>query len=110
LLVRASEPLEHCLHVGYRISSIRYRPREAFRQRRRVVGRRRHAEPYVRDILLLVRSQEPGQPRCSTHEDDEEAGRQRIEGPGMADLRSLQRAPHHGDDVVRCGARGLVYQ
>jgi hypothetical protein len=104
---RAAELREH--RLDFRVRASHLAPRTSHLAHRcRVIGRRRDAEPHVRHVLLLVRDEELRQPRRVADEDDEQARRQGVERPGVADARDLQRTADERNDVVRGRAGRLV--
>jgi hypothetical protein len=82
----------------------------AVAERRRIVGRRRHAEANLRYVLLLVCGEKLREARGAADEDDEQPRRERIERARVSGPLHLQRPAHERDDVVRRRAGRLVYE
>ncbi len=75
----------------------------------RVAGRRRVAEPRDGLVALGQLHQEALDPRPAADEDEQQAGRERVQRARVADLHALaQPPPHLRDDVVRRHPWGLV--
>ena len=73
-----------------------------------VAGRRRRAEPRDRLIGLRQRHEVALDARRAPDEDEQQAGRERVERAGVPDPPPAVLAAHGRDDVVRGLARGLV--
>ena len=66
-----------------------------------IVRRRRDSQPHICDVLLLIAGEELRKARRTPDEQDEHAGRERIERAGVADALLSERASRARDDVVR---------